>query len=192
MRKILFVVALAAFLSLFGWSVFQKERQMHSGTVMILALRPVDPRSLLQGDYMVLHFVLERDIDNALRALKPARPDSAARKNGQEENGAVPPSSQKAVLRLDPAGEAVFVELDTGRSLAKDEHLLAFNTSEDTGFGAGRVSRIGAGTFFFQEGHGRAYQQAKYAEMRVDSQGGSLITHLLDAQKKRIDPHKAE
>jgi len=166
MRKALFVLILAVFLSAFGWSVLQKERQLQSGTVMILALQPVDPRSLLQGDYMVLRFALERDIDNVLSAQMEQR--------------------EKAVVRLDPSGEAVFVELDSGRPLAEGEYLLAFNSR------SGKNIRIGAGTFLFQEGHGKTYEQAKYAEMRVDSQGKSLITHLLDENKKRIDPRKTE
>jgi len=171
MRKTLFLLVLAVFLSAFGGSVLQKERQLRSGTVMILALQPVDPRSLMQGDYMVLRFALERDIDNAL---------SAHRENSLEQVGRVPSSPQKAVVRLDSSGEAAFVELDSGRPLAEGEHLLAFNSR------SGKNTRIGAGTFFFQEGHGKAYDQARYAEMRVDNQGKSLITHLLDENKNRI------
>ena len=173
MRKNLFALTLAVFLLAFGWSVLQKERHLHSGTVMILALQPVDPRSLIQGDYMVLRFALERDIGNALSAQM--------HESGSNQEEVF---SQKAVVRLDSSGEAVFVRLDSGRPLAEDEHLLAFN------YRSGRRIIIGTGAFFFQEGYGNAYGQAKYAEMRVDSQGKSLITHLLDEDKKRIEPQR--
>jgi len=188
MRKNLFVLTLAVFLLAFGWSVLQKERQLQSGTVMILTLQPVDPRSLMQGDYMVLRFALERDIDNALpaqmRESDSNQEEADDRETGPEQAGEGPFFSQKAVVRLDSSGEAVFVRLDSGRPLAEDEHLLAFKVR------SGRQSSIGAGSFFFQEGYGAAFEQAKYAEMRVDSQGKSLITHLLDEDKKRIEPQR--
>jgi len=192
MRKTLFALALAVFLSAFFWSVMQKERQLQSGTAMILALQPVDPRSLMQGDYMILRFALERDIDKALSARAKQHENATSnQEDGDQENGTEQavqnlPSSQKAVVRLDPSGETVFVELDSGRSLAEGEHLLAFKSDSD------RNSHIGVRSFFFQEGHGKAYEQARYAEMRVDSQGKSLITHLLDENKKRIDPQKTD
>jgi len=177
MRKALFVLVLAVFLSAFGGSVLQKERQLHSGTVMILALRPADPRSLMQGDYMVLRFAMEREIDAALSAQMEQGGENAPKQTGQR-----PSSPRKAIVRLDSSGAAVFVALDSGRPLAEGERLLAFHRRSDENI------RIGAGTFLFQEGHGEAYGRAKYAEMRVDSRGDSLITHLLDENKKRIEP----
>jgi len=189
MRKALFVLVLAVLLSAFGWSVLQKERQLQNGTVMILALRPVDPRSLMQGDYMVLRFAMEREIDHALSTQMGQR-DEGAIPNPESTDQESPPEQaerpHKAIVRLDPSGEAIFVELDSGRPLAEGERLLTFHRRSDEDI------RIGAGTFLFQEGHGKAYGRAKYAEMRVDSLGRSLITHLLDENKKRIDPRETE
>ena len=159
---------------------------------MILALQPVDPRSLMQGDYMILRFALERNIDNALSAQAGLRENAASdeedadQENDPKQVRQIPSAPQKAIVRLNPSGEAVFVELDSGRPLTEGEHLLAFNSR------SGKSTRIGAGAFFFQEGHGEAYDQARFAEMRVDSQGKSLITHLLDENKNRIDPRKEE
>src|SRR3546814_7520410 len=36
--------------------VLQKQRVLDDGRTVLLALRPVDPRSLIQGDYMVLRY----------------------------------------------------------------------------------------------------------------------------------------
>ena len=44
-------------------SILHKERVIRSGETIYLALAPVDPRSLMQGDYMALRFRLADDID---------------------------------------------------------------------------------------------------------------------------------
>ena len=44
-------------------SILHKERVIRSGRTIYLALAPVDPRSLMQGDYMALRFRVADDID---------------------------------------------------------------------------------------------------------------------------------
>lgn len=43
-------------------SIYSKERIKHTGVTVFLELAPVDPRSLMQGDYMALRFKLEDEI----------------------------------------------------------------------------------------------------------------------------------
>lgn len=45
-------------------SIYQKERVIRTGETIYLELAPVDPRSLMQGDYMALRFRLAQQIDN--------------------------------------------------------------------------------------------------------------------------------
>lgn len=45
----------------FSYSIYREERG-RSGEKIILELAPVDPRSLMQGDYMILDFQFERDL----------------------------------------------------------------------------------------------------------------------------------
>ena len=58
MRKALALGAGALLLVLANWAVFERERQLAEGRVVLLELAPVDPRSLMQGDYMALRFQL--------------------------------------------------------------------------------------------------------------------------------------
>jgi uncharacterized membrane-anchored protein len=51
-------------------AILQKERVIRSGTTIHVELAPVDPRSLMQGDYMALRFRLAEDIEN-WRSLDP-------------------------------------------------------------------------------------------------------------------------
>lgn len=43
-------------------SIVQKERVIRTGETIYLELAPVDPRSLMQGDYMALRFRLADDV----------------------------------------------------------------------------------------------------------------------------------
>lgn len=90
-------------------SIYDKERVIANGATIYLELAPVDPRSLMQGDYMALRFRLADDIAQARRAgsiSESARlaaleidsrgiaklrldPDSAARIRFKMRNGAV-------------------------------------------------------------------------------------------------------
>ena len=77
---------LALVLVTINTSILTKERLLRDGTVLRLALAPVDPRSLMQGDYMALSFALARD---ALRARDVSLGSSA------EASGHAPKSGRK-------------------------------------------------------------------------------------------------
>jgi uncharacterized membrane-anchored protein len=49
-------------------SIYSKERVIREGELVYLSLAPVDPRSLMQGDYMALRFVVAEGVD-------PKRPE---------------------------------------------------------------------------------------------------------------------
>ena len=66
MRSAIALIACACMLGLVNWSVAQKERLLERGRIVLLELAPVDPRSLMQGDYMALQFAIARDTREAL------------------------------------------------------------------------------------------------------------------------------
>lgn len=92
----LFVVLLAA-----NYSIYEKERVLAEGRVVLLELAPVDPRSLMQGDYMALRFALQ----NAVR--------------GAATDGYM-------VLGVDGRGVGQFRRFDAGAPLAEDEVRVFF------------------------------------------------------------------
>lgn len=165
-RRGIAAVCLGLFLALFAWSVMQKERLLASGDEIILALRPVDPRSLMQGDYMVLRLAVEEDIRHALYGLSD---DDRALAKGV------------AVVEIEQGKSARFKRLDNGSSLADGEKRLVFRGRE------GEI-QVSSGAFFFQEGHGKAYERARFALLRVDGSGNALITALLDERMETIRP----
>ncbi|MCI0507948.1 MAG: GDYXXLXY domain-containing protein, partial [Gammaproteobacteria bacterium] len=60
-NMILFGV-LAVVLLLANYFIISKEQVLANGKVMLLDLAPRDPRSILQGDYMVLRYRMAADI----------------------------------------------------------------------------------------------------------------------------------
>jgi uncharacterized membrane-anchored protein len=59
MTRLLLAAGLAVILAAANWAIVSRERLRASGTVVFLELAPVDPRSLMQGDYMALGYQID-------------------------------------------------------------------------------------------------------------------------------------
>ena len=57
------MVNLIILLGLFNNSILQKEELLSNGQLILLELVPVDPRSLMQGDYMRLRYAISENND---------------------------------------------------------------------------------------------------------------------------------
>ncbi|MDK9697684.1 MAG: GDYXXLXY domain-containing protein [Siculibacillus sp.] len=159
MRRILFVVVGVAILAFLGWRVRDAEALIASGEVVLLELAPVDPRSLIQGDYMRLSWAAER------RSIT------------------IEGATGTIVLGLDARRVGDFRRLATAGAAGEGE--LAFDVRR--GGADGRIA-IEPHSFLFQEGHADLYAKAKYGIFRVDPAGRHLLTGLADAEGRRIDP----
>ncbi|MET0406669.1 MAG: GDYXXLXY domain-containing protein [Cystobacter sp.] len=143
--------------------VLDKERVLTRGTPLLLELAPVDPRSLMQGDYMVLDYAISQNI----RAFGSREDDEG-----------------RLVLREDERGVGQLVRHDAGEPLRPGELLLRYKVR-------GRRVRLGAESFFFQEGHADHYARAKYGELRVAADGTSVLVGLRDAERQPLRPPAA-
>ena len=65
---------LALVLAVANGSIWQREQLLGSGRVVILELAPVDPRSLMQGDYMALTFAAGREVTRLRKTARAIRP----------------------------------------------------------------------------------------------------------------------
>lgn len=148
------LLLLAAYLL---WSVRSKEQLWDMGTLVLLELAPVDPRSLMQGDYMRLDYGIAQD----------------------ENTDSLHPRGF-CVVRLAGNGVAARVRMQKGREpLGSDEFLIPYTKD------GGRI-RLAATSFFFQEGKADVYASAKYGALRVDRKGNTLLTGLYDEGMKEI------
>ena len=139
--------------------IVRKEHLQQHGETMLLRLAPRDPRSLIQGDYMQLRY----DLPDWLRS------DAL-------------PRDGKVVVHLDEHQVANILRRHTlDEPLAEGESLLRYRRRE------GRV-QLGAQAFFFQEGHAQYYANARYGELRVDSDGDSVLVGLRDSEFNPLGP----
>jgi uncharacterized membrane-anchored protein len=159
MRSLIALVACIASLGLVNYSIFAKERLLATGAVVILELAPVDPRSLMQGDYMALRFRIANDAGPAVRNVKFA-------------NGRI-------VATLDERGVAAYRRLHDGKPVASNEVLLRYRMRNDE-------IKFATNAFFFQEGTAKRYEAARYGEFRVAPDGELLLTALRDKDLKPL------
>ena len=161
MRRLIAILAGLAVLGVANWTIYAREKQLAEGAVVLLELAPVDPRSLMQGDYMALRFKVE------VEAFVGGRTQDAA--------------DGRIVVRLDARGIATYVRLDGGEPLGTNERLLRYRVRD------GRV-KFATNAFFFQEGHAKLYERARYGEFRATPRGELLLTHLRDEALERLGP----
>lgn len=65
MRSRLSILGILLFLLASNLMIAGKERSLQSGRPVILELMPVDPRSLMQGDYMTLRYKLASELESS-------------------------------------------------------------------------------------------------------------------------------
>lgn len=158
MRRLGFLLTGLAILVGINAGVWRFERAMSAGEVVLLELAPVDPRSLMQGDYMRLNYALARQLGSP------------------HQEGA---ATQTLVIRLDEQQVAQRVEGGTPDALAPDQRLLQARWQQGQWW-------IGPDAFFFEEGTAAQYEQARYGEFRLQADGGTLLVGLRDQALKPI------
>ncbi|WP_419465319.1 GDYXXLXY domain-containing protein [Aeromonas caviae] len=74
MRRLAFLLTGLALLAGINAAVWRFEHAMSQGEVVLIELAPVDPRSLMQGDYMRLNYALARPLAGRPAAARPPPP----------------------------------------------------------------------------------------------------------------------
>ena len=153
MRNWVVIVATLILLVAVNLGIASRERLVEHGRIVLLELAPVDPRSLMQGDYMALRF----------RAADGARIGADQLQFGDG----------RMVLGVDARGVGEFRRLDTGAPLGADEARLRYRIRN------GDV-KLATNAFFFEEGSADVYATARFGEFRVADDGDAILTGLRD------------
>lgn len=164
MRKWLIVLGAFLILGVVNFSIWQNEQLIKNGETVLLELTPVDPRSLMQGDYMALRFAMA----DAIRGKLHNKNESLT---GQ------------AIVQLDAQRRASLVGLDTQQPLEDNQLRLQFRLRN------GQL-KFATNAFFFEEGTANLYESAQYGLFRVSTEGQLMLTHLLDAQLQTLGQSK--
>ncbi len=166
-RIIMALAGLGLVLGMVNYSIQQKEGVLANGQLVLFQLRPLDPRSLMQGDYMRLRYA-----------------DVSA--PGTEVRAEMPPQGA-VILILDENKVATFSRLDDGTTLQDGEFRMQYKQWHLEG-----TLRYGAESFFFQEGDAKIYEAARYGVLRVDADGASVLVGLADENRKLIEKPKSQ
>jgi uncharacterized membrane-anchored protein len=150
----LIVLGVALVLGALNFAIVAKERIQREGEVVYLPLAPVDPRSLMQGDYMALRFALVQALERS------------------NERGA----AGDAVQLPPREGETRFADV-----VLDANHVASLAAADAAGHIKLRYrirnSHVWLGTnaFFFEEGSDQRFNGARYGEFRVDRQSGEAV-----------------
>ncbi len=154
----MWLVALVA-LGLVNGLIVQKELNLAQGQSVYLELAPIDPRSLIQGDYMVLRYAIVAELSTV----------------NLPEKGLL-------VLTTDKNKVAHFQRVyQVDEPLAAEEVLLIYHKRGDDVW-------LGTESFFFQEGQANYYRNAHYAELKITDTGENVLVGLRGENFEPLGP----
>ena len=165
MRKLVAILTALAVLALVNVSILRRERLIEDGRIVLLQLAPVDPRSMMQGDYMDLRFALASDAFPF--SVEPPREDG------------------RIIVALDRHRVATFRRFADSRPLEPNEIALRYRIR-------GGQPRFATDAFFFQEGTADRYAQARYGEFRVAPDGEMILTALRDERYRLLGANRID
>ena len=186
-----FVIAL---LGAVNYKVQQFEDVLATGKPVVLKIAPVDPRSLMQGDYMVLNYAILSEFQQSQvlpesnEPLESNEPIETVESNEITETTGIDessPSEKKAyiLVHLDKNHVATFCEEQS--EIPTDFKHCTPNVYLPIRYKGGWLPKLPSQDYFFAEGKGEHYAQAEYAEYRFKD-GILLLARLLDKDLKGL------
>jgi uncharacterized membrane-anchored protein len=158
-------------------NTWQSQQIKLRGEILFLELAPVDPLSLVQGQYMRLRFAIEKRYDSI-----PEHQDVIQNGHG----------NVLAVIRLDDKRIGALTGLLAPNQRQQQPHrddtlqLQVHARIEDSM--QSYVIRIEQNSFLFQENTEDRYAQAKYGMFRVQEDGRYILVDLADQYLRPLSP----
>lgn len=159
-QGLLILIVIVLQFGFLGYQTASSERLLTTGSIVKLELQPIDPRSLLQGDYVNLRYAISELPDEVSQDLDeyPMR--------GRIE----------IVLAKNAQGLHVFDRLYTsGETLGPDEIVI---NGKKEAYSWNQIT-YGIENFFIPEGSGLEVEQnAHFAYIRIGSNGNAMLERL--------------
>ena len=171
-------VFLIALLGAVNYKVQQFEDVLATGKPVVLKIAPADPRSLMQGDYMVLNYAILSELQQS-QFLSESNESNET--TGIDE---LSPSGKKAyiLVHLDKNHVATLCEAQS--EIPTDFKHCTPNVYLPIRY-RGWSPELPSQDYFFAEGKGEYYAQSEYAEYRFKD-GILLLARLLDKDLKGL------
>lgn len=149
--------SLLATLVVANTAIWQKEELVRTSRPVFLEVAPVDPRSLMQGDYMALNFKMPWI----------SAPDTSMKQR------------VLVIAKIDARGVAVVQGIKDRPTLASDEILIELKLTQSG-------LRPASDAWYFKEGEGDRWSKARYGEFRIDRQGQALLVGLRGSNLEKL------
>lgn len=147
-------------------NIFKQEQLINNGESIFVKLRPVDPRSLLQGDYMALSYDLH------------ITPTTKTKAQAKQSDGQISLLAYQLIVTLDERQRVIASTFIPPESLANNQRKLIV---KKTGRESWQTEFYPASnSFLFAEGLAKCYERAEYAELKVAKTGKPLLYRLTD------------
>lgn len=140
--------------------IWQKEQLIAKGEPVFVELAPVDPRSLMQGDYMRLNF-----LQLGMLSVEASVHQAAGRPH--------------VVATRDERGVAKIARLYDGKSLLPGEFLMELTPKNGSWV-------LVSDAWFFKEGEAARWEKARYGEFRVMPDGRALLVGMRGVQLEAL------
>lgn len=149
------------------YAVIKNEKILANGQLVLLELAPVDPRSLMQGDYMDLRYKITELQEFNEPQIKP-----------QIE---ILPKKGYFVIVLDSNNIAKKVRIQPIKNpLNNGEYLLKYHKNNYQIY-------LGTESYFFQEGTAEKYEKAKYGALKIDKNGNAILEGLYNKELVKLE-----
>lgn len=156
--RFLLILNFVVFLGYYSWSVYGKETTLRDGQLILFQLAPVDPRSLMQGDYMRLNYAITDNLHDNVIAKRGYCKVSLGENNVAKEI------------------------ISISETMTGNDHEGFWIKYFQNGFWVS----LGADSYFFQEGSAEKYENAKFGGLKVDASGNSILVGLFDENLNEI------
>jgi uncharacterized membrane-anchored protein len=140
-----------------NWQIWQQEDLLARGRSVYFEIGPVDPRSLMQGDYMAISFP----------ALAPV------------VRGCRDQPVCDVVIKLDERGVVISARQQDQLRPAADELAVRLTVRN------GQLAP-GSSEWFFAEGEAQRWAKARYAQFRILPDGRSALSQLHRPQLEKL------
>lgn len=139
----------------FASALVEKEAILKQGETIYIALVPVDPRAIMQGDYMALRFALP-DANAVFRRASEAK------------------QTPVAIASVDARRVATITRIALPPpQIVAGERVMKMRREQGTW-------RIGTNAWFFREGEGKKFESAAFGEFRLGPAGDLILVGMAD------------
>ncbi|MEC0181267.1 GDYXXLXY domain-containing protein [Paenibacillus peoriae] len=161
LSPLLITIVIVLQLGIISYQTVRNETLLATGASVKLKLAPVDPRSVLQGDYVILNYDISTPPSSSMTPL-------------QEKDW----KRGKVKVVLSPGSQGVYI----ANRLYQDGEKLANHEIVLNGQWDGSRIQYGIENYFIPEGTGRTVEQnAHYAYIRVSRNGDALLERLAES-----------